>query len=165
MPIQVCKICPTKFYAKPNWIKRGWGIYCSVRCHHLGTKKGKNVKCFICNKLIYRPLRSLKNSKSKKYFCSKSCQTKWRNTEFIGSKHANWRHGRACYKSILSRNGVTKKCVLCNTLDMRVLAVHHVDENHSNNVLENLSWLCHNCHHLVHYDSVEKQRFLELLRK
>jgi hypothetical protein len=134
MPIQTCRTCQTNFYAKPSWLKKGNGIYCSVKCQHLGARKGKIVPCYICKKDIYRSLRALTNSKSKKYFCSKSCQTKWRNTEFIGSKHANWIHGRSCYKSVLSRNGVVKKCVLCKNADTRVLAVHHVDKNHSNNI-------------------------------
>jgi predicted HNH restriction endonuclease len=39
---------------------------------------------------------------------------------------------------------------------MRVLAVRHIDQNHKNNNVENLAWLCHNCHHLVHNDKVEQ---------
>jgi hypothetical protein len=165
MPTQICKICFASFYAKPSWLKKGNGVYCSTKCHHLGTRKGKTVLCHICGKEIYKTQKALLQSKSKKYFCNKSCQAKWRNAEFVGPKHANWKHGRACYKTILSRADVLKKCVLCKTTDKRVLAVHHVDKDHSNNRLENLSWLCHNCHHLVHYDSVEKRRFLELLKK
>jgi len=121
------------------------------------------VFCYVCNKEIYKPLRALINSKSKKYFCGKSCQTKWRNSEFVGPKHANWKHGSASYKSVLSRHNIPKKCILCKTTDTRVLAVHHIDENHSNNALENLAWLCHNCHHLVHHDRVEKERFFKTL--
>lgn len=162
MPIQICKFCSTSFYSKPNWVKRGYGIYCSAKCQHLGAKNGKVVRCYVCDKEVYRALRALVNSKSGKYFCGKSCQTRWRNAEYIGPKHANWKHGGACYKSILTRHKVFKECVLCKTTNARVLAVHHIDEDHSNNRLENLSWLCHNCHHLVHYDSVEKRRFLTL---
>jgi hypothetical protein len=54
---------------------------------------------------------------------------------------------------------------LCSTKDERVLAVHHIDHNRLNNKLDNLAWLCHNCHHLVHHDNVEKHRFLEKLTK
>jgi hypothetical protein len=165
MPIRVCKICSTDFYAKPNHIKKGWGKYCSPACQHIGRKNGKHVMCFICKKEVYRKLQALKRSKSQKYFCSKSCQTIWRNQEFVGSKHANWKHGKASYKSVLSRHHIPQKCVLCKTVDSRVLAVHHIDENHYNNNLSNLSWLCHNCHHLVHHDSVEKQKFLNIVKE
>lgn len=165
MPIVKCKICSKDFYAKPSWILRGHGRYCSPPCQYLGRRNGKMVSCYICSKEVYKSKKSLDHSKSKKYFCSKSCQTRWRNTEFIGPKHANWVHGKYVYKSILRRNKVPEICVLCKVKDSRVLAVHHIDHNHSNNVLKNLCWLCHNCHFLVHHDSIEKQRFTVLIGK
>lgn len=160
MPIQICRMCKTNFYVKASWLKMGNGVYCSAKCQHFGARRGRIVYCYVCKIDLYRSLRALTNSKSKKYFCSKSCQTKWRNTEFIGSKHSNWVHGRSCYKGVLSRADVSKKCVLCKITDIRVLAVHHIDKNHSNNKLENLSWLCHNCHHLVHHYQEERERFM-----
>ena len=88
--------------------------------------------------------------RNKKYFCSKSCQTKWRNTEFVGEKHGNWKGGEFTYRDILKRNKTPEICKICFSSDSRVLAVHHIDKNHKNNNIENLVWLCHNCHHLVH---------------
>ena len=163
MAIVACKICRKNFYAKPSQLSNDSGIYCSSRCHHLGLRNGKTVKCSICQKEVYRALNKLERVKSRKYFCSKSCQTTWRNTEFVGEKHANWKHGKSAYKSILKRYKVDKICTLCGSGDTRVLAVHHIDENHGNNTLKNLSWLCHNCHHLVHHDNVEKQKFLKII--
>jgi len=160
MPVVKCKICPNDFYVKPSHLKMGYGKYCSSKCQYQGRKTGKIVGCFICEKETYKSQKALNGSLSKKYFCSKSCQTKWRNTEFIGSKHANFIHGHASYRSILGRHKIPKICALCNIRDSRILAVHHLDENHKNNELENLSWLCHNCHFLVHHDSLEKQKFL-----
>ena len=150
-----CLICGKAFYAKPNWIRIGHGKYCSKKCQYISYKKGRVVKCFICNKEVYKSLRNLNKSKSKKYFCNKSCQAKWRNSVFIGSKHANWKNGEYAYKSILSRHKVPKICKLCKTKDVRILAVHHVDKNHKNNKLNNLIWLCHNCHFLVHHYNKE----------
>lgn len=163
MPIVKCKLCSTKFYAKPFWVKRGFGNYCSAKCQHLGRRTGKMVRCFICGKEVYKQLKALKHSQSKKYFCSKSCQTKWRNAVFIGKKHANWKHGEYAYKSILLRHKVIPKCLLCQVEDRRVLAVHHVDGNHKNNRLANLTWLCHNCHHLVHSYEPERKKMMEAL--
>jgi len=92
------------------------------------------------------------------FFCGKSCQTKWRNSEFIQEKHANWKTGRNAYRSVMRRSGIKKICLLCKTDDIRVLAVHHVDKDRKNNNIENLVWLCHNCHHLVHqYEEGQKQ--------
>lgn len=160
MPIQICRTCSVNFYAKPFLIKKGWGKYCSSKCQYLGRRKGRNICCYVCNKEVYRNRKALTQSKSGNYFCGKSCQTKWRNSEFIGPKHANWRHGGACYKSVLTRNNVSKMCNLCKTTDERLLAVHHIDRDHKNNKLENLAWLCHNCHHLVHHDKSERERFM-----
>jgi predicted HNH restriction endonuclease len=39
-----------------------------------------------------------------------------------------------------------------------VLAVHHVDQNRTNNKVTNLAWLCHNCHHLVHRYPIERKK-------
>ncbi len=157
-----CHICANNFYSKPSWIERGFGKYCSNECKRKAQKTGLTVSCFMCNKEIYKTQKALKGSKSGKFFCGKSCQTKWRNSEFVGAKHANFITGKSSYKSVLSRANVEKICGLCANKDKRVLAVHHVDENHFNNNIENLAWLCHNCHHLVHHDKVEKQKFIAL---
>lgn len=158
--IKRCRICKAQFKTKPYFVRHGGGKYCSAACHHQGIRKGKMVSCFLCGKQVYKSLQHLKRSKSGKYFCTKSCQTKWRNTQFIGPKHANWVHGRSAYKSVLIRHGVPRVCRLCKTKDVRVLAVHHIDKNRSNNRLENLAWLCHNCHFLIHHYQDEKEVFM-----
>ncbi len=163
MPIVRCKLCARPFYAKPSWLKRGVGKYCSAACQHEGKKNGKMVACFICGKEAYKQLRALKHSKSKKYFCSKSCQTKWRNAEFIGPKHSNWKSGKHAYKTVLKRHKVPQICKLCKTSDWRVLATHHINGEHTNNKISNLAWLCHNCHFLVHHYNTEKEEFMEAL--
>ena len=165
MPIMKCKNCNKDFYSKPFLVRNGGGKYCSLKCKYKGTRKGKEVSCHTCGQAVYKPLGRLKRSKSKYYFCTKSCQTIWRNTEFIGPKHANWRHGGSAYRSVLDRNKISKSCTLCGSEDARILAVHHVDRNKLNNRINNLAWLCHNCHHLVHHDSVEGQRFLVKFNK
>ena len=146
-----CLVCKKSFYTKPSWVKSGGGKYCSLVCKYKSSKQGKDIPCFICGKVVYHPKGRIEQSKSKKYFCSKSCQTTWRNTYFVGEKHANYRDGRATYKSILTRTGVLAICKLCQNRDKRVLAIHHLDKNRNNNKVENLVWLCHNCHHLVHH--------------
>lgn len=151
MPIVKCKFCNSQFYAKPNWIKQGWGKYCSRKCHYEGKRRGKFVSCFICKKEIYRIPKALRASKSKKYFCNKTCQTLWRNKEFSGIHHANWKGGAHInYKKLLIKNKIKPICKLCNCRDDRVLVVHHLDKNRKHNNIKNLIWLCHNCHHLVH---------------
>ena|SRR3989338_6079386 len=164
MPSVKCKMCFSSFEAKPAFLKLGWGKYCSSRCQYKSFRTGEHMRCAICKDRIYKSQASLKRSKSKKYFCSKSCQAKWRNSQYVGTKHLGWKNGISAYRDILLRAGGTICCSLCMTKDRRVLAVHHRDENRTNNKLENLVWLCHNCHHLVHHDKVIKLKFSERVR-
>lgn len=158
-----CKLCAKEFYAKPSWIKKGHGVYCSATCHHKDARTGKIVCCAICKKKVYKSQKALNGSKSGKFFCSKSCQTIWRNSEYIQERHPNWKDGRYSYRGVIKRNNIKPLCTLCNTTDKRVLAVHHVDENRTNNTIENLAWLCHNCHHLVHHHPEEHKRFMAII--
>ncbi len=156
--------CSKNFSTKPSWVARGYGKYCSMTCKIKAQKTGQIVNCAVCGKETYKTIKALRLSKSKKYFCNKSCQAIWRNAEFVGEKHSNYISGKSSYKSILTRNKFPKICGLCGTEDVRVLAVHHVDGNHYNNEVNNLAWLCHNCHHLVHHDNVEKLKFAGIHR-
>ncbi len=82
---------------------------------------------------------------------------------YVGKSHANWKGGESAYKNILIKSRVPQICRLCKTKDKRILTVHHVDLNRKNNDVENLTWLCHNCHHLVHHDIKEREKFMETL--
>ena len=49
------------------------------------------------------------------------------------------------------------KCNECGCEDRRVLVAHHKDKDRSNIKVENLEWLCRNCHYLIHnYDKNKK---------
>ena len=156
MPQVRCKICRKEFYAKPSWLKEGWGKYCSSKCQYKARLKGKFTYCEICGKKIWKQPHEFKHSKSKKFFCSKSHQTLWRNRIFIGPRHPNWKGGENIkHKDLLIKNGIKPVCKLCSCKDERILAVHHLDKNKKHNDIKNLVWLCHNCHHLVHCYSIK----------
>lgn len=155
-----CPRCKKIFSIKPSRLKDGYKKYCSRHCAHLSTRKGKLVKCHACKDEVYKSLKALKGSKSGTFFCTKSCQTKWRNNEYKGEKHSNWKGGTHAYRRIMMQGGTKPLCRLCKTGDIRILAVHHIDENRSNNVIENLAWLCHNCHLLVHHYPGERKKFM-----
>lgn len=161
MPVlKKCLLCKKEFAVKPSWVKNGHGKYCSAHCQYISARTGKEVGCFVCGKKVYRSGKSLRGSKSKKFFCTRSCQTKWRNAYFSGTKHANWIHGRASYRTVLLRENISRVCRRCGIDDVRVLAVHHIDRNKNNNKPANLMWLCHNCHHLIHHDKVEELKLM-----
>jgi hypothetical protein len=102
--------------------------------------------------------KALSHSKSRKYFCSKTCQTKWRNQIYSGSNHPFWLGGLRTYRKVLRVSGKKMECRLCLSTEARVLAVHHLDKNRKNNALKNLIWLCHNCHFLIHHYDKELER-------
>ncbi len=164
MSIHKCKICNNDFYVKPSHEKIGWGIFCSRYCKKFGTRTRKETNCYVCNKVIYKTMSQISRSKSGKYFCGKSCQTKWRNVEYSGKKHLGWKGGQTIYRKIVLKSGLKAECLLCHKVDSRILVVHHIDQDHSNLNIKNLVWLCHNCHYLIHHDKLEKRRFLSFVK-
>lgn len=158
-----CLVCGNEFYAKPSWIRRGYGKFCSRECTYKNQRNGNVVKCSVCGKAVYRSQNHLLNkSKSGEFFCSKSCQTIWRNTVFSVENHPNWKTGRHVYRDILNRSKPKESCAKCGTRDTRVLAVHYRDKNRTNNNVPNLEWLCYNCHFLVHHYVSEAKGFLDI---
>lgn len=161
MPKTGYLFCNKMFYAKPSHIKKGWGKYCSKNCQYRAQRTGKDVTCYMCNKTVYRSIKDQNRSKSGNFFCSKSCQTLWRNKAiYSGKNHFNWSGGKASYRNILTRTNTPRECLRCECVDSRVLAVHHKDRNRDNNKISNLIWLCHNCHFLVHNYNNESEGFM-----
>ncbi len=160
MILASCKICSKDFKVKPYAVKHGFGKYCSIPCLRRGQMNGTILNCFICDKSIYKTAKQIRCSKSGKYFCGRSCQTKWRNKLYVGKLHSNFVDGKFTHRTTMLRSGSLQVCWHCKTDDKRILAVHHIDENHLNNDLKNLAWLCHNCHFLVHHDKLEKEKFM-----
>ncbi len=75
----------------------------------------------------------------------------WKNKNiFYGESHGNWNGGESSYREIMFRNNIPLKCSDCGLKEKRVLLVHHKDKNRKNNKIENLRWLCRNCHYLAH---------------
>src|SRR3989344_4325195 len=117
MTKNICKICNQKFYARPSHVKMGWGLYCSRRCKNVAQMQDRTeVSCFTCGRKNLKTRGQMRHSKSGKYFCDKSCQTKWRNVQFVGDKHANYKNGFSTYQSILKRHKIEKVCGLCGTM-------------------------------------------------
>jgi hypothetical protein len=160
MAVAICETCGKEFYAKPFWLQKGWGKYCSAECHHKSMRNGEDRPCHLCGKVTYKTQKQLKKTKSGLFFCSKSCQTKWRNQIYIGEAHKNFKTGEFVYRATMERHNIPKICKICKTEDCRVLAVHHIDRNRKNNALSNLMWLCHNCHFLVHHYEDERAKIM-----
>ncbi len=151
MPNVGCILCENQFYAKPRDLKKGWGKYCSKDCQYKGQHTGEWKNCDTCTNKVYRTQRELKSSRSEKFFCNKSCLAIWKNTHSVkGEHHPNWKFGEAAYRDIMLRYKKNPVCKGCGISNLRVLIVHHIDQNRKNNTIKNLKWLCRNCHYLEH---------------
>lgn len=71
-------------------------------------------------------------------FCSKSCSN---------SRKHWWDNNATQYRTIAFKNW-PKECAICK-FD-KIVAVHHLDENHNNNDPMNLIPLCPNHHEMIH---------------
>ncbi len=54
-------------------------FFCSQKCHHNYCKKRIQTICCTCNKSLEIKLREVKKSKTKRFFCSKSCAATYNN--------------------------------------------------------------------------------------
>src|SRR3989338_8320809 len=86
MAVYTCTVCKGEFKRKPFLVRRSGGKYCSNACHYEGIRTGKYLTCSTCGKEIYRKPQLIQRSKFKKFFCTKSCQTIWRNQIFVGAQ-------------------------------------------------------------------------------
>ena len=150
-----CHECNRKFYIKPSHWKMGYGKYCSRACYDRRKLKGKIVSCEQCGEKFYATLKQLTRSKSKRYFCKKSCYLSYQ----VFDQHPNWKNGKSAYLRLMRKNRV-QICMRCKIKNTRVLIVHHIDQNRQNNVISNLVWLCRNCHYLVHHYEREAIKLL-----
>lgn len=89
-------------------------------------------ECIICKK----------PTKNKRITCSRSCANKHFRT---GINHGNWKED--AYQTTCFAYH-ERKCVICD--ETRILDVHHLDENRSNNKPENLIPLCPTHHRYWH---------------
>lgn len=144
----LCETCGKEFYVYPSYIRKANKLgstirYCSMACY---DKTGEN-----------NPFHGKRHSKESKKMMSQS-PTRSRfgvgedNPNFVrygeeygfkGSRASWWR------RKLMKEIG---RCEHCGTDDKRVLTMHHIDRNRSNNERENLLLLCWNCHAIVHYE-------------
>lgn len=120
---------------------------------HLKKLKREIKICEICGQEFEIVVGS---NKKQKVVCSKSCS----NTMFrSGENHPNYKEPsqRArqdeVYRTLCFSN-YESKCIICGfdcTVD-----VHHIDENHENNIKENLVPLCPNHHRMIHMDKYKE---------
>lgn len=147
MSTNICVKCNRTFKAKTA-LKR----YCSIECRDIFNRYSKNKKCG-CGSLIAN------NSNQ----CSK-CMI--RNRDLNGDKNGRWKGGTSegfqmnIYRQILIDNGINIEfCSNCGNKHPKI-HIHHIDGNHQNNNLKNLTSLCPSCHLKSHRSNGETKKCL-----
>jgi len=157
-----CKHCNLEFNFDRNTDKANHSRHCdknpSKNNSYKNLKKAQNsrideklgklsdyeVVCDNCNKTFTVNEREKRFPSKEKYFCSRSCANS------IGGKAKSKNYyddDSLSYRTIAWRNHI-KECVVCG--EDKVVAVHHVNENHYDNDPKNLVPLCPTHHHYMH---------------
>ena len=92
-------------------------------------------RCQVCDNVI-------KNYKTSKGTCSRACA----NTFFkSGEQNGNWKGTQ--YQTLCFTQH-KKECIICK--EDKIVAVHHMNEDHEDNRIENLIPLCPTHHQYMH---------------
>ena len=111
----------------------------SYKCKQCKRKNSKiEKKCPVCEKTFKGNISQIKN----KVTCSYACSNKHFRT---GEKNGNWNPDS--YRSTCFSYH-KKECIICG--ENKIVAVHHYDENHTNNDPANLIPLCPTHHQYIH---------------
>lgn len=103
-----------------------------------GPIKDHTKNCIICDKeYVYTGRQYTKQYEASK-FCSRSCANNRRDW---------WKDNATSYTTIAFHNW-KRECILCG-FD-KIVEVHHLDEDRTNNEPRNLVPLCPNHHQMVH---------------
>ncbi len=144
-----CGCCSKELEKKPSYVKRYAVIYCSKECRS-ATMKVESTKC-VCGECStefylkpYEVTKALKNSLSKKLFCSHSCSAKY-NNKLKGADGVTIYRERA----IKEFGAICNRCGYDSYVE--VLQVHHKDRDRTNGALTNLEVLCPTCHNEDHF--------------
>ena len=155
-PIRLrCEDCGHEWETTPSSI-----IYDDYKhkCPNCGTKKGQWVECAYCGKKVYRTISRIEKNESGYFYCSRACGNRHKNLLKIPTDDESSRNYRR--KAFGKYNHA---CAVCGwDEDIRILEVHHKDENRENNKIENLCILCPTCHRKItlHYYTLTDDNIL-----
>ena len=157
-----CSTCNKEFERELKFyntnLKRGHKIYCSKNCQMQQQKSGKIEHCAFCNREVYVTPKRKDRSKSGLIFCSHSCNASYFNP-ITRTKQDSGGYRIRAFKEY------EHKCAICGWCeDERVLEVHLIDEDRTNNDITNLMILCPICHryltlHLYTVEELKKTKY------
>ena len=142
--LTTCAVCAKDIDIRPSKVREE-GNYCSKECYGKAktAKHAVTRKCDYCGADVTMP-------KSKRAvgacYCNKSCAAKAKT----GNKSSQWSGGASSYR-VRGLREYGAKCNRCGYCEHeKVLQVHHVDHDRSNNEIDNLEVICPTCHSVEH---------------
>ena len=149
---KICLWCGKTFLIYPSEERKGCGKFCSRSCAtsnrntHNNPAKSADVRAKISKH--HADVSGEKNPMYMKRGAEAPAYKDGRNS-FRGE----------IYRRILLASGRKQECEVCKSTDK--LNVHHIDGNHRNNTLDNLTWVCYKCHNFVkhHHPRDDHGRF------
>lgn len=157
----ICDHCGSTFLKAINRVSDK--NYCTVECAHHARTNRVVVTCSGCHTDIQRARNELTKSKSGLYFCSRSCKDEAQRIggiKEIQPPHYGTKTNRV-YRDIAFTH-YKPECVICG-FD-KVIHVHHIDGNHTNDCPSNLIPLCPNHHGMAHMTLYEEEIY-ELIQQ
>lgn len=131
----------------PNKTKSSKKIKESIVARHnekFGIIDKFKVKCERCENNFIVLERTKLHPQKKRYFCSRSCANSIGGQE----KSKKYHHDEIASYTTVAWRYHDKKCLVCN--EKNIVAVHHLNENHSDNRPKNLIPLCPTHHQYMH---------------
>jgi hypothetical protein len=150
-----CTQCGKEVNKKPAELKK-YKPFCNQKCAKAYKRIGINTICYTCGKSCYKSPYQQKKSTSGNLFCSRACSTVHNNQQRLADRHWAFK-GNDYRKLAIEHYGLKcqtgEDCPLSSidNLPSFMYDVHHIDEDRSNNRIENLIVLCVWCHKAHHY--------------
>lgn len=151
-----CEKCSRIFKGKRSEVNRGNARFCSRKCSakrpNPNRRNRVKVTCSYCNVIFERTKSKLVGSSSGLYFCSREHKDKAQRIGGISEiQPPHYGTTLTDYKQLALRN-YEPICIGCGYDKLpEILEVHHKNHNRKDNTLENLEFLCPNCHQEHHY--------------
>lgn len=149
--VKICACCGKEFYVPRYRVKTA--RFCSLICQNHGQYSNRTEHtCEGCGKTFLDS-----PSRKKRIFCSVECRVSKSKDEKIRRQDTK-KYVRAVRGNGNSRNArkiafaiYPSICMVCKVEEHSFcLDVHHMDENPTNNTIDNLAILCAFCHRKVH---------------
>lgn len=150
-PNTICDYCKKDIYKQEWHLQKYKKHFCKKSCHIKYLKQNTQyfiAKCAFCQNEVRKRNFTRKHSKTGLLFCNNLCKNRFLATHRRWLKDDVFSYSQR--REILLEIG-DNKCQVCDyDEDIRMLDIHHYDENRNNNKIENLRLVCVWCHLLHH---------------